>query len=46
MHMTIGSAIDKKPEDKNENGAMRAKKMNVAQSEYIINMIKNGQSNY
>jgi len=42
MHMTIGSAVDRKPEVKNDAGATTAKKMNLQHSQYIIGLINGG----
>jgi len=43
MHMTIGNAVDRKPEVRNDAGATTAKKMNVAHSDYIADLIGKGQ---
>lgn len=42
MHMTIGSAVDKKSEIKAENNATTAKKMNLAQTDYVKRLLNSG----
>jgi len=43
MHMTIGSAIDKKSDVKNDAGGTNAKVMNLPHSDYIKKLIDKGQ---
>lgn len=43
MHMTIGSAVDKKSDVKNDTNSKTAKKMNLAHCEYIKGLIDKGQ---
>jgi len=42
MHMTIGSAVNKKSELKADTNVKTAKKMNLAQTDYIKKLIDNG----
>jgi hypothetical protein len=43
MHMTIGSAVDKRSDVKNDAGGTNAKLMNLAHSVYIKKLIDKGQ---
>jgi len=42
MHMTIGSAVNKKSDVKNDTSGVTAKKMNLAHSDYIKGLIDKG----
>lgn len=46
LHMTIGNAVNKRPEVKNDAGATTALKMNIEHSDYIIQLIKDGLINF
>lgn len=42
MHMTIGTAVDKRSDIKNDAGAANAKVMNIAHSDYIKGLVNKG----
>lgn len=42
MHMTIGKAVNKRPTERNDAGNTTAIKMNIEQSDYIIDLIEKG----
>jgi hypothetical protein len=45
LHMTIGTAVDSYPRTERGVNAQRAKRMNVEQSEYLINLYANRKRN-